>query len=52
MRVDIDAGAPLAGWLTSQGLKPVSDVVTMVRGNWPTVQGALRLHAPASQALG
>lgn len=52
MRVDIAAGSPLAGWLTSHGLKPVSDVVTMVRGRWPVVEGPLRLHAPASQALG
>lgn len=52
MRVDTGAGSPLAGWLVSHGLKPVSDVVTMVRGGWPRAEGPMRIHAPASQALG
>jgi len=52
MRVDTGTGVPLAGWLESQGLKPVGDVVTMVRGGWPVAEGPQRLHAPASQAFG
>ena len=52
MRVDTGTGTPLADWLTSHGLMPVSSVVTMVRGRWPQVEGPLRIYAPASQALG
>ena len=52
VRVDIRAGAPLAGWLTLQGLGPAGNVIAMVRGSLPAVQGPLRLHAVANQALG
>jgi predicted N-acetyltransferase YhbS len=52
MRIDIHTGSPLAGWLTRHGLKPAGDVVAMVRGALPVVQGPLRVHALANQALG
>lgn len=52
VRIDIRANAPLAGWLTLQGLKPAGNVIAMVRGCLPVVQGPLRLHAVANQALG
>lgn len=52
VRIDIRADAPLAGWLTLQGLKPAGNVIAMVRGSLPVVQGPLRLHAVANQALG
>lgn len=52
VRIDIRADAPLAGWLTLQGLTPAGSVIAMVRGTLPLVQGPLRLHAVANQALG
>lgn len=52
IRVDLQFGSGLAGWLMQHGLAPAGDVTAMVRGDLPAASGPARLHALITQALG
>ena len=52
IRADVPHASGLSSWLAEQGLAPVSEVVTMVRGGGINVSGSVKRFALINQAMG
>lgn len=52
VRIDVPAACAISPWLDELGLVQVDSVVTMVRGEAPRQDGAMRTFAIVNQALG